>query len=77
MENKYTLDSDLNLDAFRIVWKKILLDSNTNEKELFTSIGDSQQNGNRKIRTGTIKFIEFANLLGKLGYTLEIKKKDQ
>lgn len=38
------------------------------------SRGISQPAGNRKLREGTVKYIEFVNILESLGYRVEIKK---
>ena len=56
------------------LWKKILIDEGVSDAEFWRSRGISQPAGNRKLREGTIKYIEFVNILESLGYRVEIKK---
>ena len=58
-------------------WKKILIDEGLSETEFWRSRGVSQPAGNRKLREGTIKYIEFINILESLGYEVTIKKGDK
>ena len=58
-------------------WKKVLIDEGISETEFWRSHGVSQPAGNRKLREGTIKYIEFVNILDSLGYNVEIKKKGE
>ncbi len=56
-------------------WKLFLADIGRSEAELSKEIGMAQQNINRKIKTGTIKYLELANILEKYGYSIDIHKK--
>ena len=58
-------------------WKKILIDNALSETQFFEQRGISQQAGNRKIREGTIKYIDFVNLLNDLGYDVTIHKRGE
>lgn len=55
---------------------KMLLVSNGNMSEttLAKEINVSQTNLNRKIKTGTLRFLEMKNILDVLGYKLLIEK---
>lgn len=64
----------MTLEEFKKEWKKILIDKDISEAELWRQLGVSQQAGNRKIREGTIKYLEFVNILEKLGYKIKIEK---
>ena len=61
-------------EDLRKLWKKVLIDEGISEAEFWRSRGISQPAGNRKLREGTIKYIEFVNILNSLGYRVEIKK---
>lgn len=67
----------MTLEDFKKEWKKILIDKDISEAELWRQLGVSQQAGNRKIREGTIKYLEFVNILEKLGYKIKIEKSYQ
>lgn len=55
-------------------WKKVLIDEGISEAEFWRNRGVSQPAGNRKLREGTIKYIEFVNILESLGYEVTINK---
>ena len=65
----------LNKEDLQKLWKKILIDEGVSEAGFWRSRGISQPAGNRKLREGTIKYIEFVNILNSLGYQVEIKKR--
>lgn len=65
----------MNKEDLQKLWKKILIDEGISEAEFWRSRGISQSAGNRKLREGTIKYIEFINILNSLGYQVEIKKR--
>ena len=65
----------MNVDDFRKLWKKILIDVGKSEAEVWRSLGSSQSAGNQKTRNGTIKYIEFVNILDSLGYDVQIIKR--
>lgn len=65
----------MTLDEFKKEWKKILIDADISERELFRNLALSQPIWNRKINTGAIKHLEFIDLLDKLGYEIKIHKK--
>ena len=67
----------LNKEDLQKLWKKILIDEGFSETEFWRSRGVSQPAGNRKLREGTIKYIEFINILESLGYKVSIEKKGE
>ena len=64
----------MTIEELQKVWKKILIDEGISETEFYKQINVNQSSTNRKIRTGTIKFIEFSEFLDKLNYSIEIRK---
>lgn len=60
---------------FKRLWKHFLIDIGKSETDLANEIGKAQQNLNRSITNGSIRFVEFVNILEKYGYTIEIKKR--
>ena len=67
----------MNKEDLQKLWKKILIDEGFSETEFWRSRGVSQPAGNRKLREGTIKYIEFINILESLGYKVSIEKKGE
>ena len=65
----------MDVEEFRKQWKKILIEVGKSEAEVWRSLGSSQSAGNQKTRNGTIKYIEFVNVLDGLGYDVEIVKR--
>lgn len=65
----------MNKEDLQKLWKKILIDEGFSETEFWRSRGVSQPAGNRKLREGTVKYIEFVNILNSMGYQVEIKKR--
>lgn len=59
------------------MWLHFLVDSGKSETAIAKDVGKVQQNLNRTINNGTIKFLEFVNILEAYGYTIEIKKKSE
>jgi hypothetical protein len=57
-------------------WRKFLVDVGMSETEIAKSLGTSQTNLNRKIRTGSIKYLEIAEIVEQYGFTVEIRKKE-
>ena len=64
------------VEDLKKMWKKILIDEGLSETEFWKSRGVAQSVGNKKMRLGTIKYIEFINILESLGYEVTIKKGD-
>lgn len=58
------------------MWQLFLIDSGTSNKLISTKINSSPQVLGRKINSGTIKLLEFADILEKYGYQLKIEKKE-
>ena len=52
-----------------------MLDTNLNNKIIAGGLGTSPQVLGRKINSGSIKFLDLANILEKYGYELSIRKK--
>lgn len=66
----------MNNKQLKKLWNMFLLEVDKTEIQLAKEINTPQQNINRKINSGTIKFIELCNILEKYGYTIEIRKKE-
>lgn len=62
---------------FKKIWRHFLVDSGKSETNIAKEIGKAQQHLNRTINNGSIKFIDFVNILEANGYTIEIKKKSE
>ena len=58
------------------LWRKILIDEDLSAAEFWKKHGLNEVVWNRKMRLGTVKYIEFVNILNSLGYQVEIKKGD-
>ena len=56
------------------LWRKILIDEDLSAAEFWKKHGLNEVVWNRKMRLGTIKYIEFINILESLGYEVTIKK---
>lgn len=56
--------------------KKIFIDSDTNLNRVAKNINTSRQNLDIKLQRGTLRVLEFYNILNLLGYEIEIKKKN-
>ena len=56
------------------LWRKILIDEDLSAAEFWKKHGLNEVVWNRKMRLGTVKYIEFVNILESLGYRVEIKK---
>lgn len=63
-----------NKDFYKFV-RSVFLKADTNVSRVAEKIGTSKQNLHRKLTTGTLKAIEFFDILDVLGYEIEIKKK--
>ena len=63
-------------DKFNWLIKKLFEQADTNGRQVAISLGTSPQNLNKKIRTASLKTIEFFDILDMLGYEIEIKKKN-
>lgn len=59
------------------LWRKILIDEDLSAAEFWKKHGLNEVVWNRKMREGTIKYIEFINILESLGYEVTIKKGDK
>lgn len=57
------------------LWKKWLIDVGYSETDIAKEIGKQQQNLNRSINSGSIKFLTLVNIFEKHGYSIEIHKK--
>lgn len=63
-------------DKFNWLIKKLFEQADTNGRQVAICLGTSPQNLNKKIRTASLKTIEFFDILDLLGYEIEIKKKN-
>ena len=57
------------------LWRKILIDEDLSAAEFWKKHGLNEVVWNRKMRAGTVKYIEFINILESLGYKVSIEKK--
>lgn len=57
-------------------WQLFLINAGISGADVARDLGESPQNINRKISTGTIKAVELAAILEKYGHDLKIVKKD-
>lgn len=65
----------MNMETMQKLWKKTLIEEGLSETEFFKQNGMLQPAGNRKIRTGSIKFTEFTDYMELLGYEISFTKK--
>lgn len=56
--------------------KKMFIDSDTNMARVAEKINTSRQNLDAKLQRGTLRVLEFYEILNMLGYEIEIKKKN-
>lgn len=63
-------------EKFKKDLRKLFIESGTTERQVALKLGIAQQNLNRKINSGTVRAIEFLDILDMLGYEIEIKKKN-
>jgi DNA-binding Xre family transcriptional regulator len=63
--------------AFKIKYTEILLQEELTVTELAKRNNISPNNLNQKLNRGSIPFIEFANLLESIGYTIKFEKQLQ
>lgn len=59
------------------MWKSFLIDIEKSETDIANMVDTSQQNLNRKIRMGTIRYMELSEIVEKFGYTIAIQKKNK
>ena len=57
------------------MWKKWLIDIEKSETNIAEERGKRQQNLNRSIKQGSIKYLELSEIVEKYGYSIEIHKK--
>ena len=62
-------------EAFIKDWKKFLIDIDKTEKEIAEETNQKQQNLNRKIKDGTIKYLELSEIVEKYGYSIQLHSK--
>lgn len=62
-------------EQFKKDLRKLFIEAGTTERQVALKLGIAQQNLNRKINSGTVRAIEFLDILDMLGYEIEIKKK--
>lgn len=58
-------------------YQKALIDAGLTEREVAERNGMSQQSLNQKINRGSIKFVEFTNVLESVGKTVKIVDKSK
>lgn len=62
-------------DEFKIMYRKLLVECQLSESELARQLGTSSQGLGKKINAGSMRFLEFINILDYLGYEFKIDKK--
>ena len=65
----------MNKEEFKKDWKKFLIDIGLSETQLAKEIGQKQNNLNKKIVNGSIRYLELSDIVEKYGYTISIRKK--
>lgn len=67
------------MDKEELYWmlKRLFKNSGKSERAIAFAVGMSPQNLNRKINAGTLRVVEFYQIIGALGYTVELKKKSE
>lgn len=64
-------------EQFQKHWKKFLIEIGKSEAGLAKELGEQQQNLNKKINKGTIKYLELSNIVEKYGYSVKINKEKE
>lgn len=67
----------MDIKQFKKDWDIFLIDIEKSEKQVATESGQSQQNLNKKIIKGSIRYLELSEIVEKYGYTINIRKKDE
>lgn len=60
----------------RKIWASFLIENDITNVDIAKKIGVTRSAISQRINNGTIKFLDFANILDSYGYTIEIRKKD-
>ena len=63
-------------ELFIKVWRKLLIDLDMSEAQAAKAVGQSPANLNKKIVNGSIRLLEFSDILEAFGYELKIVKKE-
>ncbi|MDO4921777.1 MAG: hypothetical protein Q4E64_08130 [Phascolarctobacterium sp.] len=66
----------MNKEEFKKEWQHFLVDIGKVEKEVAEDVGQFQQNLNKKINSGSIKYIELSDIVEKYGYSIKIHKQE-
>ena len=66
----------MNNNEFQKEWKRFLIEIEKSGTQLAKELGQTQQGFNRKIREGTIKYLELSEIVEKYGYSVSIHKID-
>ena len=64
----------MNNNEFQKEWKRFLIEIEKSGTQLAKELGQTQQGFNRKIREGTIKYLELSEIVEKYGYSISIHK---
>lgn len=67
----------MDIKQFKKEWDIFLIDIEKSEKQVATESGQSQQNLNKKIIKGSIRYLELSEIVEKYDYTISIRKKDE
>ena len=63
-----------NIELARL-WRHFLIDIGKSETQVAKDCGKAQQNLNRSINNGSIKFVDICNIVEKYGYEFKLIKK--
>ena len=67
----------MTVEELQKLWKKWLIDIDSTETSVAKEIGKCQQNLNRSINRGSIKFLDLVNIFEKYGYVFSITPKKE
>lgn len=62
-------------DELALEIRKLLLTADKSETQVYKDIGYNQQNLNKKLNTGTIRYLEVEAILNNLGYEIHWVKR--
>lgn len=65
----------MNKRYLKRLWRGFLFDVDKTETQVADELNTSPQNINNKINKGTMRLLEFWDILDKNGYTIKIEKK--
>lgn len=61
-------------EELKKAYRKMLIDAGVSERQLAESLGVSSQSLNQKMNRGSIKLLEFADLINRLGFEMKFEE---